>query len=294
MLRGGTTAAYVGESLFDLLTRTALTRDAHVSCAISRRRRASCSCRRRFPVRPPTSRDARRAGVQDRLGRADQPAAAAAHRAERQADDHFDRHVDAGGDRPRRCRPCAPRADFALMHCTSTYPTPYRARAARLHPRARRPVRRAGRILRPHARQLHGVRGGALGASMFEKHFTDVADAAGPGPAGLDGAGGARGSRAAASARSSRRAARLRRFNPASRTSGHGASQRRVGSRHCRRRHDSPPPTSGRSGRGPASRRGSWRHRRAWPKRAIAKDRLIALGRSGSERCNDGQNTSGD
>src|SRR5262245_25499335 len=29
MLRGGATAAYVGESLFDLLTRTALTRDAH-------------------------------------------------------------------------------------------------------------------------------------------------------------------------------------------------------------------------------------------------------------------------
>src|SRR5438105_1325860 len=29
MLRGGATAAYVGESLFDLLTRTALSRDAH-------------------------------------------------------------------------------------------------------------------------------------------------------------------------------------------------------------------------------------------------------------------------
>src|SRR3979409_148339 len=31
ILRGGATAAYVGESLFDLLTRTALTRDAHVT-----------------------------------------------------------------------------------------------------------------------------------------------------------------------------------------------------------------------------------------------------------------------
>ena len=31
MLRGGATAAYVGESLFDLLTRTALSRDAHVA-----------------------------------------------------------------------------------------------------------------------------------------------------------------------------------------------------------------------------------------------------------------------
>ena len=30
MLRGGATAAYVGESLFDLLTRTALSREAHV------------------------------------------------------------------------------------------------------------------------------------------------------------------------------------------------------------------------------------------------------------------------
>src|SRR5882724_12237871 len=29
MLRDGSTAAYVGESLFDLLTRTALSRDAH-------------------------------------------------------------------------------------------------------------------------------------------------------------------------------------------------------------------------------------------------------------------------
>src|SRR4051794_21646306 len=33
MLRGGTTAAYVGESLFDLLTRTALSRDAHYQLA---------------------------------------------------------------------------------------------------------------------------------------------------------------------------------------------------------------------------------------------------------------------
>src|SRR5262249_20894589 len=31
MLRGGTTAAYVGESLFDLLTRTALSREAHAT-----------------------------------------------------------------------------------------------------------------------------------------------------------------------------------------------------------------------------------------------------------------------
>jgi len=30
MLRGGATAAYVGESLFDLLARTALSRDDHV------------------------------------------------------------------------------------------------------------------------------------------------------------------------------------------------------------------------------------------------------------------------
>src|SRR3989454_7354241 len=30
MLRGGATAAYVGESLFDLLTRTSLSRDGHV------------------------------------------------------------------------------------------------------------------------------------------------------------------------------------------------------------------------------------------------------------------------
>src|SRR5262249_50215092 len=30
MMRGGATAAYVGESLFDLLARTALSRDAHV------------------------------------------------------------------------------------------------------------------------------------------------------------------------------------------------------------------------------------------------------------------------
>src|SRR5215471_446354 len=31
MLKGGATAAYVGESLFDLLTRTALSPDAHVA-----------------------------------------------------------------------------------------------------------------------------------------------------------------------------------------------------------------------------------------------------------------------
>src|SRR5919108_4633778 len=39
MLRVGATAAYVGESLFDLLTRTALTRDAHYELRDLARRR---------------------------------------------------------------------------------------------------------------------------------------------------------------------------------------------------------------------------------------------------------------
>jgi hypothetical protein len=53
MLRGGATAAYVGESLFDLLTRTALSRSA-----FRLRDRANARhrffCRRRSRVKPPT------------------------------------------------------------------------------------------------------------------------------------------------------------------------------------------------------------------------------------------------
>jgi hypothetical protein len=54
MLRGGATAAYVGESLFDLLTRTALSRDAHFELRNRARDKGICFCRRRFRARRPT------------------------------------------------------------------------------------------------------------------------------------------------------------------------------------------------------------------------------------------------
>ena len=100
MLRAGATAAYVGESLFDLLTRTALSKEDHVDAARSR-----AEARDPVPVDAVLARSgrlprhARRAGVQDWIGRADPLADAAAHRSKGQADDHLDRDVHAGGDR---------------------------------------------------------------------------------------------------------------------------------------------------------------------------------------------------
>ena len=155
MLRGGATAAYVGESLFDLLTRTALSREAHYELRdLAAQQGHPLPVDAVFARSGRLSRDARRAGVQDRIGRADEPAAAAAHRAEGQADDRVDGHVDARGDRRARSACSRRRArTFALMHCTSTYPTPFEHVQLGCIGVAAAEVQRARRLLGSHARQ---------------------------------------------------------------------------------------------------------------------------------------------
>jgi len=79
MLRGGATAAYVGESLFDLLTRTALSATAHRTLRDLARQRHHLSVDAVLARGGDFLETLGLSRVQDRLGRADQPAAAASH-----------------------------------------------------------------------------------------------------------------------------------------------------------------------------------------------------------------------
>jgi sialic acid synthase SpsE len=181
MLKGGATAAYVGESLFDLLTRTALSREAHG------RLQALANAKGIVFLSTPFSREAA-----DFLASIDVPAFKTGsgelthlpmqrHIAKKRkpmiistgmsTPDEIDRTVQAVRDEG---------APFALMHCTSTYPTPYE------HVQL-------GCI--PALQQKYGVPVGfsdhtlgsymafaaiSLGANLFEKHFTTSRSLPGP------------------------------------------------------------------------------------------------------------------
>ena len=126
MLRDGATAAYVGDSLFDLLTRTALSPDAHVEL---QNRAASKGI---LFLSTPFSREA--ADFLDTLG-------VTAFKTGSGELTHLplQRHiarkrkpmiVSTGMSTPEEIDRTvqvirAEGTPFALMHCTSTYPTPY-------------------------------------------------------------------------------------------------------------------------------------------------------------------------
>src|SRR5262245_16454269 len=126
MLRGGATAAYVGESLFDLLTRTALSRDAHVEL------RDRAATRSILFLSTPFSREAAdfletigvpafktgsgeltNVPLQRHIARKHKPMIISTGMSTPEEIDRTVRAVRAEG------------TPFALMHCTSTYPTPY-------------------------------------------------------------------------------------------------------------------------------------------------------------------------
>jgi sialic acid synthase SpsE len=126
MLRDGATASYVGESLFDLLTRTALTREAHVEL------RDLAATRGITFLSTPFSREAadflETIGVaafktgsgeltnlplQRHIARKGRPMIISTGMS---TPEEIDRTVQVVRDEG---------APFALMHCTSTYPTPY-------------------------------------------------------------------------------------------------------------------------------------------------------------------------
>src|SRR6059036_2912976 len=126
MLRGGATAAYVGESLFDLLTRTALSRDGHVEMrdrAASRgimflstpfsREAADFLDSIGVPAFKTGSGELTNLPLQRHIARKHKPMIISTGMSTPEEIDRTVQAVRAEG------------APFALMHCTSTYPTPY-------------------------------------------------------------------------------------------------------------------------------------------------------------------------
>jgi sialic acid synthase SpsE len=181
MLRDGATAAYVGESLFDLLARTALSRDAHVEL------RDLAAARGIVFLSTPFSREAadflESIGVaafktgsgeltnlplQQHIARKRKPMIVSTGMSTPEEIDRTVRAIRAEG------------TPFALMHCTSTYPTAYE------HVQL-------GCI--DWLKDLYGVPVGfsdhtlgsvmafaaaANGADLFEKHFTTSRSLPGP------------------------------------------------------------------------------------------------------------------
>ena len=181
MLKGGATAAYVGESLFDLLTRTALSREAHV---VLQRRAAEQGI---LFLSTPFSREA--ADFLDSIG---VPAfktgsGELTHLPMQRhiARKHKPMIVSTGMSTPEEIDATvqavrAEGAPFALMHCTSTYPTPFE---------------HVQLDCIPALQQKYGVPVGfsdhtlgtfmafaavALGANLYEKHFTTSRSLPGP------------------------------------------------------------------------------------------------------------------
>jgi sialic acid synthase SpsE len=181
MLRGGTTAAYVGESLFDLLTRTALSRDAHYELAERAMKRGIIFLSTPFsreaadfldtlgvPAFKTGSGELTNLPLQQHIARKGKPMIVSTGMSTPEEIDATAKTLDAAGAR------------YALMHCTSTYPTPF-------------PHVQLGCIA--WLKEKYGVPVGfsdhtlgnvmafaavASGANLFEKHFTSSRSLPGP------------------------------------------------------------------------------------------------------------------
>ena len=181
MLKGGATAAYVGESLFDLLTRTALSRDGHLQMQELAKRKGIVF------LSTPFSREA--ADYLDSIG---VPAfkTGSGELTNIPLQRHIARKgkpmiVSTGMSTPEEIEATVRALDdvhatFALMHCTSTYPTPFEhvqlGCIARLQSQYGVPVGFSDHTLGT-AISLAAV---ASGASIFEKHFTASRSLPGP------------------------------------------------------------------------------------------------------------------
>jgi N,N'-diacetyllegionaminate synthase len=173
MLRGGATAAYVGESLFDLLTRTALSQDDHVTL------RDAALQRGIIFLSTPFSREAadflETLGVaafktgsgeltnlplQQHIARKGKPMIISTGMSTQEEIDRTAQAVRSIG------------TPFALMHCTSTYPTPFEHVQIDCIPALQRtygvPVGFSDHTLG----SVMAFAAVALGANLFEKHFT--------------------------------------------------------------------------------------------------------------------------
>jgi N-acetylneuraminate synthase len=180
MLRGGATAAYVGESLFDLLTRTSLSHDAHLAMRDLAARRGLLF------LSTPFSREA--ADFLDAIG-----VAAFKTGSGELTNLPLQRHIarkrkpmiiSTGMATPEEIDLAvqtvrAEQTPFALMHCTSTYPTPY----GHVHLGCIAALKRYGVPVgfSDHTQgSFIAFAAVALGANLFEKHFTISRSLPGP------------------------------------------------------------------------------------------------------------------
>lgn len=181
MLKGGATAAYVGESLFDLLARTALSKDGHLQMQELAKKKGIIF------LSTPFSREA--ADYLDSIG---VPAfkTGSGEMTNIPLQRHIARKgkpmiVSTGMSTPEEIDATvqalrSEKASFALMHCTSTYPTPFEhvqmGCIAALQAKYGVPVGFSDHTLGT-AISLAAV---ASGANLFEKHFTASRSLPGP------------------------------------------------------------------------------------------------------------------
>jgi sialic acid synthase SpsE len=181
MLRDGATASYVGESLFDLLTRTALTREAHVELQTLAAKNGITFLSTPFsreaadfletigvPAFKTGSGELTNAPLQQHIARKHKPMIISTGMSTPEEIDQTVRTVSQEG------------APFALMHCTSTYPTPYEhvqlGCITWLQNLYHVPVGFSDHTLGSYI-ALAAV---AKGANLFEKHFTTSRGLPGP------------------------------------------------------------------------------------------------------------------
>ena len=181
MLRGGATAAYVGESLFDLLTRTALSPEAHYELRDRARKKGIIFLSTPFsreaadfletlgvPAFKTGSGELTNVPLQRHIARKGRPMIISTGMS---TPEEIDRTVGAVRSEG---------ASFALMHCTSTYPTPYEhvqlGCIGRLQSLYGVPVGFSDHTLGNFA----AFAAVALGANIFEKHFTMSRSLPGP------------------------------------------------------------------------------------------------------------------
>ena len=185
MLKGGATAAYVGESLFELLTRTALAPEAHVAMRDLAAKKGILFLSTPFsreaadyletlgvPAFKTGSGELTNLPLQRHIARKGRPMIVSTGMS---TPDEIDRTVQVLSDE---------RVPFALMHCTSTYPTPYEhvqlGCIASLQERYGVPVGFSDHTL-GNAVAFAAV---ARGANLFEKHFTTSRSLPGPDQSG--------------------------------------------------------------------------------------------------------------
>jgi sialic acid synthase SpsE len=181
MLKGGATAAYVGESLFDLLTRTALSPEGHLEMRDLAKRRGIVFMSTPFsreaadyldgigvPAFKTGSGELTNIPLQRHVARKGKPMIVSTGMS---TPEEIDATVNALREE---------RAQFALMHCTSTYPTPFEhvqlGCIPALQARYGVPVGFSDHTLGT-AISLAAV---ASGANIFEKHFTASRSLPGP------------------------------------------------------------------------------------------------------------------